>query len=166
MKKTRPVRTEAEALATVQKNGMALMRIPNNLRTEEICLTAVEADGMALEFVPDALKTERLCGRAVWTAGDAAIKFVPTALQGAVQAAVNDAYADCDRTGVSLGPGVETPPSLLAAATAIAGATSDEEIGKILDAIEPPDVRMMLRIPDVVAELDDRESEVDDGPRP
>ena len=52
MNKNKDIKTEQDALDAVQKNGMALMRIPNNLRTEEICLTAVEADGMALEFVP------------------------------------------------------------------------------------------------------------------
>jgi hypothetical protein len=78
-----------------------------------------------------------------------------------VQDAVEDAFDECDRVGVSMGPGVETPAELLAAAKALRGA-SDEEIEKVLASIPASGAGMRIRIPDAPC----MSEEPDDGPKP
>ena len=54
--------------------------MPEDLRTEADCLAAVQKDGMALQFVPDALKSVDVCREAVRWNSDA-IEFVPDRLK-------------------------------------------------------------------------------------
>jgi len=49
----------------VEKNGLGLQLIPEDLKTPELCRLAVENNGLALEFVPNSLKTHELCNIAI-----------------------------------------------------------------------------------------------------
>lgn len=99
---------KALSYAAVEKNGLNLQFVPNELRTLELCLMAIQqdvrafefvppkiktpefcmilfqqsgyADWSALEFVPEELKTSKLCNRAIQQSG-CALEFVPEELK-------------------------------------------------------------------------------------
>jgi hypothetical protein len=79
--------TEKEAFELVERNGLALKFVPDELRTRETCEKAVEQDGWALKFVPDGMRTQELCEKAVGQ-DCLAIIYVPFELWDEVKAAV------------------------------------------------------------------------------
>lgn len=60
----------------VQKNGLALQLIPENLKTSDLVKIAVHKNGLALRYVPEDLKTLELVKIAVQNNG-LAIEYVP-----------------------------------------------------------------------------------------
>ncbi len=65
-----------EALEAVQKDGMALKDVPDELKTEELCMAAVQTHSDAFVFVPEELQTEEIAEEAAkrdemmgWRAG-------------------------------------------------------------------------------------------------
>ena len=72
--------TLAEALEAVQKDGIALKDLPDELKTEEVCLAAARENGYALAFMPEETRTPAVCIEALLENGWA-IAFVPEALR-------------------------------------------------------------------------------------
>ena len=52
-------------LEVVEKDGMNLGDVPEELKTVELCEMAVRKMGQALEFVPEELKTLEMCSVAL-----------------------------------------------------------------------------------------------------
>jgi len=79
--------TEELCLAEVQKNGMSLKYVPEELKTEAVCFAAMKHDGWALQFVPENLKTVDLCVEAMRHNyyRDSPMKYVPEGLQEEVR---------------------------------------------------------------------------------
>ena len=67
---------EAEAVRTVDRDGLLLKDVPFNLRTPVVCTMAVEDNPLALEHVPAEIKTKQMCIDAALKNGEAA-RFIP-----------------------------------------------------------------------------------------
>ncbi len=52
------IKNKYEIIEVVQKDGLALRDVPDELKTPEMCLEAVRRDGRILELVPAALRTD------------------------------------------------------------------------------------------------------------
>ena len=67
-------------IATVSREGAALIYVPRELKTERVCLAAVTESGVALRYVPRELITEKMCMAAVTQSG-VALRYVPRELR-------------------------------------------------------------------------------------
>ena len=76
------IKNEADALAAVERNGLALQYVSVFQRTAEICRAAVEQDGLALRYVHLRLRSAEICRAAVEQDGRALI-YVPRRLRTA-----------------------------------------------------------------------------------
>ncbi|MCL2282117.1 MAG: DUF4116 domain-containing protein [Fibromonadales bacterium] len=63
------IKTEAQAIEAVKKNGFALCKIPKPLKTAKVCFEAVKQNGSTLQYVPEEFKTAELCLEAVKQSG-------------------------------------------------------------------------------------------------